>query len=125
MWADCAYDAFINRKGIVDLCMLGYPNAVHSDMLYWAKEENILLCARQLLNILFSVPQISVILADSTEEQRSLLEYYIGYWTKNRQLIMHGKFIPEFPEQNYARITAASDSHAITVQYFPFKANSC
>ena len=64
---DCAYEAQLNRIGITDLRLLGYPVAVHADMLFWAPEESIRMCTRQLLNILFGVPQISVNLAESTE----------------------------------------------------------
>lgn len=112
---DCAYEAQLNRIGIVDLRLLGYPVAVHADMLLWAPEESIRMCARQLLNILFGVPQISVILADITEEQKELLRAYISYWTKNRDIIMHGTFRAYSPEQCYTRITANNDERIITV----------
>ena len=112
---DCAYEAHSNRIGIVDLRLLGYPVAVHADMLFWAPEESLKLCSRQLLNILFSVPQISVILADSTEEQKELVRAYLAYWTENRDLLLHGRFCPLFPEQNFSRITAESDDRVIAV----------
>lgn len=117
--ADCAYDAQINRVGIVDLRLLDYPIAVHSDMLLWSRQEQLSLCARQLLNILFSVPQISVILADSTPEQTALLENFIGYWTKNREVLLHGSFRPLHPELNYPFISSESEGKRIAVQYAP------
>ena len=112
---DCAYESLANRIGIVDLRLLGYPVAVHADMLFWAPEESIKLCSRQLLNILFGVPQISVILADSTEEQKAFLRAYLSYWTQNRDLILHGTFRAYSPEQGYTRITAETDERVITV----------
>ena len=115
--ADCAYDALTNRIGIVDLRLMGYPVAVHSDMLFWSKDEAISLCAKQLLNILFGVPQISVILADSTEEQKNLLKHYLDYWTENRGILLHGAFRPQHPELNYTSVTAESDQKSITVLY--------
>jgi len=115
--ADCAYDALTNRIGIVDLRLMGYPVAVHSDMLFWSKNENIGLCARQLLNILFGVPQISVILADSTEEQKKLLGHYLEYWTANREILLHGAFKPQNPELNYPMISAETDEKRITALY--------
>lgn len=115
--ADCAYDALTNRIGIVDLRLMGYPVAVHSDMLFWSKDEAISLCARQLLNILFGVPQISVILADSTDEQKHLLKHYLDYWTENRDIILHGTFKPLHPELNYSSVTAESEQKSITVLY--------
>ena len=112
---DCAYEAHTNRIGIADLRLLGYPVAIHADMLFWAPEESLRLCARQLLNILFAVPQISVILADSTEEQKALIQAYLTYWTENRDLLLHGRFCPLFPEQNFTRITAESEDRVIAV----------
>jgi len=115
--ADCAYDALTNRIGIADLRLMGYPVAVHSDMLFWSKEESIPLCAKQLLNILFGVPQISVILADSTDEQKKLLKHYLDYWTENRDILLHGKFRPLHPELNYTSVSAESETKRITVLY--------
>ena len=115
--ADCAYDALTNRIGIVDLRLMGYPIAVHSDMLFWSKDEKISLCARQLLNILFGVPQISVILADSTDDQKKLLKNYLDYWTENRETILHGIFRPLNPELNYISVSAESEKKRITVLY--------
>ena len=112
---DCAYEAQLNRIGIVDLRLLGYPVAVHADMLFWAPGESVKLCCRQLLNILFGVPQISVILADSTEEQKDMLRAYLSYWTENRPLLLHGTFRAWNPEANYTRISAEDDSRIITV----------
>ena len=115
--ADCAYDALTNRIGIVDLRLMGYPVAVHSDMLFWARSEPVSLCAKQLLNILFGVPQISVILADSTEEQKQLLRHYLDYWTENRDILLHGTFRPLNPEMNYPSVSAESVEKRITVLY--------
>ncbi len=114
---DCAYDSNINKCGIVSLRLLGYPVAVHSDMLYWSKNESISLCAYQLLNIMFGVPQISVILADSTEEQRALIKHFLAYWNDNRDILLHGKFIPLYPEKNFPVITAENENKQITVLY--------
>lgn len=123
---DCAYDSITNRTGLISLRLLGYPVAVHSDMLYWSKEESISLCAFQLLNIMFSVPQISVILADSTQEQRMLLKHFLSYWNANRDIILNGKFIPLHPENNFSSVTAEGKDKQITVLYadIPFIYNN-
>lgn len=114
---DCAYDSSANKTGIINLRLLGYPVAVHSDMLYWSKDESISLCAFQLLNIMFSVPQISVILADSTEEQRALVKHFLSYWNENRDILLYGKFIPQYPGNNYPIVTAEGENKQITVLY--------
>ena len=121
--ADCAYEAQNNKIGATDLRLLNYPTAVHSDMLFWAPSESLKMCARQLLNILFSVPQISVILADSTDEQKTLLKNYLRYWTENRDIILHGKFTALYPEQNYTYISSENDEKLIAVIHgdIPFR----
>ncbi len=122
---DCAYDSLTNKIMAASLRLLGYPVAVHSDMLYWAREESISLCAYQLLNIMFSVPQISVILADSTQEQRALIKYFLSYWNENKDILLNGKFIPLHPENNFTSITAEGKDKQITVLYseVPFVCN--
>ena len=115
--ADCAYDALTNRIGTVDLRLLHYPVAVHSDMLFWAPSESTVLCAKQLLSILFSVPQISVLLTESTEEQKQLIGDYLAYWTENRETLLHGAFLPRRPDLNYPVIVAESSEKQIAVLY--------
>lgn len=126
---DCAYDAQANRIGIVNLRLMDYPIAIHSDMLFWSKKESLRLCARQLLNILFAVPQISIILADSTNAQRALVRHYISYWTQNRDLILHGKFHALHPELNYTFVSAEHDQKVIAVLYtdqpYTYTGKSC
>lgn len=114
---DCAYDANINRRELVKLRLLGYPVAVHSDMLFWSPEESITLCARQLLNIMFSVPQISVLLVKSTSEQKDLVRNFLSYWTANRETILHGKFRPLHPEFDYTEVSAEGEDKIISVLY--------
>ncbi len=114
---DCAYDAHINRVEIVNLRLLEYPNAIHSDMLFWAPEESIKLCSRQLLNILFAVPQISVLLNKSTREQKELLRAYLSYWKANRHRILHGEFRAEGVERNFTEIFAEDGEGVLAVLY--------
>ncbi|MBQ6118165.1 MAG: alpha-galactosidase, partial [Clostridia bacterium] len=66
---DCAFDVISNRIGVVDLRMLRSPLAVHSDMLLWARDEAPETCAVMLLNVLFAVPQVSVLLQYAPPEQ--------------------------------------------------------
>ena len=114
---DCAYDAHVNRIGTVDLRLLHYPVAVHSDMLFWAPSESPVLCAKQLLGVMFSVPQISVLLTESTEEQKELIKAFLAYWTENRSILLHGAFMPQQPEADYPVIVAEGADKQIAVLY--------
>ena len=112
---DCAYDSVTNRIGIADIRLQGYPVAPHADMLYWSPEEEPALYRRQLLNILFAVPQISVHLEESTEEQKACLKSYLAYWTENRDALLHGEFRPYAPEANYSLIESEGENKTIAV----------
>lgn len=114
---DCAFDAVTNRIGMADLRLLSENTAVHSDMLYWGKKESPENVARQLCNILFAVPQISVILAEAPEAHKKVLNAYLAYWMENRQTLLHGTFSAYHPEANYSRIEAEDDGKRIDALY--------
>ena len=113
--ADCAADSATNRVGIAALRLVNGGTAIHSDMLLWGKRESPLNCARQLMNIMFSVPQISVRLTEIDSAQLAVLDNYIKYWTANRDLLLHGRFRALRPDANYTVMSSESDNKKITV----------
>jgi len=127
--SDCAYDSLMNRTETTDIRLLGYPVATHADMLCWSPMEDAKLCAKQLLNILFSVPQISVFLADIPDEQKKLLKHYLSYWTENRDILLHGKFCALNPQYQYTILSAESDDKIIAAIYadapFTYTGKAC
>lgn len=116
---DCAFDFITNRIGTVDLRMLGYPVSVHSDMLLWNRDETPENIAVMLLNILFSVPQISVLTAQMNEKQLAVLKNYLAYWTSNRQILLHGSLTVSEPQANYSCVSASNGSLKIAALYLP------
>lgn len=114
---DCAYDSVTNRIGTIDLRLLSADTAIHADMLLWGKDELIENCGVQLLNIMFSVPQISVLLTNSTEDQLRLLKNYLNYWEQNKEILLHGKLTVSNPEINYSEISSEDNNKKITVLY--------
>lgn len=117
--ADCAFDSLTNRIGIADLRMPCYDLAVHSDMLLWGKGESAKNCALQLLDVMFSVPQISVLLKNSTDEQRKVLKNFVSYWTENKDLLLHGEFSADNVKYNYPVLSSKKDGKRVTVAYLP------
>jgi alpha-galactosidase len=115
--ADCAFDCLTNRVGIVDLRLLNYKLAVHADMLVWSQDESLENVAKMLLNIMFGVPQISVLLQKCNEEQKRVLKYYIEYWKNNKDTILHGRFQAQNPEMCYSVVSAESKDKKVTVAY--------
>ena len=115
--ADCAFDLVTNRVGIADLRLMNYDLAVHADMLMWSKDESITNCAKMLLHILFGVPQISVSLFESSEEQKALIHKYLDYWYTNRKVLLHGTFKAHNPEACYSLLSSEDDEKRIAVAY--------
>ncbi|BDS06733.1 hypothetical protein NT6N_17730 [Oceaniferula spumae] len=114
---DCPNSGPINRMHIVDLRLVADDTAVHSDMIMWHPDEPVESAALQIQNILFSVPQISVKLAQLTDEHRAMLSYWMNYWTQNRSVLLDGVFQPSGPAQNYPLIIGRDDKKMIAVLY--------
>ena len=114
---DCAFDSVTNRIGIADLRLLHYHTAVHSDMLYWAPDETPENCARQMLNILFSVPQISVLLTQSTAEQKKAVGAFLRYWKAHQKTLLHGRFTPAGMDTNYTVLESEDAERKIVAVY--------
>ena len=114
---DCAFDSITNRIGAADLRMLCPDMAVHADMLYWAKGEKRENCAVQLINILFSVPQVSIQLAKAGPEQRLVIERFIRYMKENCDVLLHASFEVTGADAGYAALTARSAGKRITAHY--------
>lgn len=116
---DCAFDFITNRIGSVDLRMLNYPLAVHSDMLLWRKDETPENIAVMLLNVLFAVPQISVLTAEMEEEQRKVIANHLSYYSAHKDILLHGKMTVYEPQANYTVVSAEDDILRIAVVYSP------
>lgn len=114
---DCAFDTVTNRIGIVDLRLMDYDLAVHADMLLWAQDETPTNCAKMLLNIMFGVPQFSVLLQNSSVEQKKVISQYIAYWEENKNLILHGTFKAENPGIGYSFVSSENTEKCIAVAY--------
>lgn len=114
---DCAFESVTNRQCLADLRMMTRELAVHSDMLFWAQAETPANCARQLVNILFSVPQISVLLTNSTPAQQQVIQSYLDYWQANRALLLHAPLTVTGAESVYGTVSACDGSKRITALY--------
>lgn len=88
--ADCPNDAVTNRVRTIDVRMLAGDSAVHADMLMWNYAEPVETAALQLLNVLFSVPQVSVRLEAVPAEHRAMLRFYLGFWREYRDVLLDG-----------------------------------
>jgi alpha-galactosidase len=102
--SDCPNAAMVNRVETTDLRLISGSTSVHADMLMWHYEDPVETAALQFLNVLFSVPQISVRLADIPKDHNKMIEFYTSYWLKNRDVLLQGEFYAESPLMNYPLI---------------------
>ena len=111
---DCPNLASINRIRTSDLRLLSGSTAVHSDMLMWHYDEPVEVAALQMLNVLYSVPQISVRLEDIPEDHFKMIKFYTDYWLKNRTVLLDGDFHPLSPLTNYPMLEGMNNDKKIT-----------
>lgn len=114
---DCPGDFLSNRLGVIDLRLTSGDTAVHSDMLEWNSRDTVENAALQLLNVIFSVPQISVRLADLPEEHREMLKFWLDFMRVHQEVLLHGKLTPYHPELNYPLVVAETETEMVIAVY--------
>ena len=115
--ADCPADIAIHRVRMVDLRLFSGNTAVHSDMLEWNMASTAEVAARQLLNVIFSVPQISIRFAELPPEHRKRLSFWLNWLVEQREVLLQGRFMPYHPELNYPVISAVNGQKKVTAIY--------
>jgi alpha-galactosidase len=114
---DCPGAAIINRVRTTDIKLLAGTTAVHSDMLMWNVQEPVHLAALQLLNVLFSVPQLSVKIDDLPRSHLNMVKFYTRYWLNNKDILLNGKFRAFGPELNYPLLMSVKNHKVIAGLY--------
>ena len=114
---DCPNMAVVNRVRIANLRLLSGNTAVHSDMIMWHRSDPVENAALQFLNILFSVPQISVKLDSLSDEHKKMITFWTKYWKNNSNVLLDGEFIPESPAALFPKISAYDEQKEIIVLY--------
>lgn len=117
---DCPLSAVQNRQRTVDLRLIAGPLAVHADMLMWHPDETPEQIAAQLINVLFSVPQISVDLTRQTPDQLAALRFWLDFGVTNADVLQHGRLTPVRPDLGYPLVIADGDAVRIVGRYAPF-----
>ncbi|MDR3708517.1 MAG: alpha-galactosidase [Capsulimonadaceae bacterium] len=114
---DCPDDAVQNRVHIVDIRLLAGSTATHADMLMWHPAEPVESAALQILNILFSVPQISVMLDNLPADHARMVRFWLGFWLKYRAVLLDAPIEPTSPELLYPVVSAQAGATRISVNY--------
>lgn len=106
-----------NRVKSIDLRLLGGNTAVHGDMVMWHEAEPVEKAALQLLNILFTVPQVSVKLRHIPKEHLAMTKFYIDYYNRNRDALVKGDIDAPFPAMNYPMVRGYTKDRQIVALY--------
>jgi len=86
-------------------------------MLMWHAEDPVESAALQLVNVIFSVPQISVLLDRIPSEQVEMLRFWLGFWRDHRDVLLDGALQPLHPEANYPLVLARTESKLVAAAY--------
>jgi len=115
--SDCPNSYLLNRVRTIDLRLLSGNTAVHADMIMWHPGEPVELAAFQLVNVMFSVPQVSVRLGEIPKDHLEMIKFYLAYWSANRGVLLDGKLVPLHPDANYPVVTASDGRKQIVGLY--------
>lgn len=114
---DCPNDSATNRLRTTDVRLIGGSGIVTSDMVTWHAYESVDIAALQLNNILFSVPQISVRLAEQRPEMIAMIRFWTGYYNDNRDLLMGNTLRAVSPLENYPLLSVTEGNRMIVGLY--------
>lgn len=114
---DCPNDAVENRIRTIDVRLLSGKTAVHSDMIMWNADEPVESAALQLINVLFSVPQISVKLDQLPAEHLDMASFWLSFWQEHRDALIDGDLKPGKPDSLYAMVCAETVEKRILCAY--------
>ena len=114
---DCPNDPLANHVYGTDLRFVSDKTAIHSDMLMWNPNDTVESAAHQILCILFTVPQISVMLDQIPESHRKMLKFWMTYWNENQKILLDGDFSAIEPEHLYTQVRATGNGKTIAVAH--------
>ncbi|NUR30624.1 MAG: alpha-galactosidase [Catenulispora sp.] len=114
---DCPLSPTDNRQRTVDVRLAAGTVPVHSDMLLWHAAEPAEQVASHLINVLFSVPQISVDLSVLETGQREALGFWLGVFRRYRDVLQLGALEPARPDLGYPMVRAYDGTTEIVARY--------
>jgi alpha-galactosidase len=118
---DCPADAVLNRQRTVDCRLLATGQVVHSDPLMWGPTGGAAAVAQQLYSAMFSVPQISMRLAELSSEEVETLAGLLAFWQDHSEVLLTGRLRVSGSEASYPLVAAVREDlgQAVIVAYAP------
>lgn len=114
---DCPDDPMRNRAKAVGMRYILGDVPVHSDMLMWNDADTPEAVAYQMMTVLPTVPQISVLLDRIPAAQYEVLAFWLGFWRRHRDTLLLGDIEGDNPEALYSRVRMTGKDEGITVCY--------
>lgn len=114
---DCPGSAISNRVGIVDLRMLSGNTTVHSDPLMWHANEEPRIAALQIISSIFSTVQISVKLKDITASMKKMIDYWVKFMMKYKEILQGHQIKPMEPHNLYPEVWTDDENTGICAVY--------
>ena len=71
----------------------------------------------QLLHVLFSVPQISVLLDKIPPSHTAMLKFWLSFWRENRDVLLDGDLEPLMPEFLYPVVRSTTPDKRVLAVY--------
>ena len=112
---DCPLDGITNKNSTLNLRLCAPECAIHSDMIYWHRDETPQGAATQLLGTVFSVPQISTRMSELTREQKAVLKTYLDFWNAHRDTLLDGELRVNFAENGYGYASSVLGTEKIAL----------
>jgi alpha-galactosidase len=113
--SDCPADATVNLRSTVDCRLLSVGQVVHADPMMWGPTGGAEAVAQQIYAGLFSVPQISMRLADLPADQSSALTGLLGWWRELAPVVLEGSIEVTGTERGYTTVRAVHGALGRTV----------
>lgn len=114
---DCPLSPQENRQRTIDVRLAAGPVPVHADMLMWHPAEPPEQIACHLINVLYSVPQISVDLAAQSPGQREAIAFWLGVFREHADTLQLGRLRPARPDLGYPMVTADGGATVVVARY--------
>lgn len=114
---DCPCDILKNRFNIVNLRYTSGKTPVHSDMIMWNTDDSVENAALQFASVLYSVPQISMLIEKLPPDHYEMLKFYISFWKEWKTTLLDGKLTATNPESEYSLVRSVLSEKEIYTAY--------
>jgi hypothetical protein len=115
--SDVPLNYTLNRWQAVMLRLLTPDRAIHLDPALWHADETDENVAVHLINVIVSVPMLSVELDRYPQSHLDLIRYWISFYNAHRNTIVHGEFKPTLALGHVPQIAFTSEGESIIGLY--------